>query len=306
MDKKIAIIGLGKMGLNIGLNLKEKGIDVFGYTDTSEGLDYAKDQEFKAFSTLDETISNFQNNTRIFWLMVPSQAVDAVLFSENEGLANKLKEGDIIIDGGNSYYKQSVERYTKLKEKGINFIDCGTSGGVEGARNGACLMIGGDKDIFDKIEWVFASVAEENGFGYIGPSGSGHYVKMIHNAIEYGMLQSIAEGLNLITNGKYENVDMKSLLGVWNHGSIVESYLTKILEKQLEIYPNLDEIAPIVDDNGEGAWTIVEAIEQKVPLASVSLALFERYSSKGNDDDANKFISLMRNGFGGHKITKEN
>ena len=167
-------------------------------------------------------------------------------------------------------------------------------------------MIGGDKDIFDKIEWVFASVAEENGFGYIGPSGSGHYVKMIHNAIEYGMLQSISEGLNLITNGKYEDVDMKSLLGVWNHGSIVESYLTKILEKQLEIYPNLDEIAPIVDDNGEGAWTIVEAIEQKVPLASVSLSLFERYSSKGNDDDANKFIALMRNGFGGHKITKEN
>ena len=306
MDKKIAIIGLGKMGLNIGLNLMDKGIDVFGYTDTPEGIEEAKAQNFKAFSTLDETISNFKDSVKIFWLMVPSQAVDIVLFGEEEGLISKLKEGDIVIDGGNSYYKLSTERYIKLKEKGIHFIDCGTSGGVQGARNGACLMIGGEKHIFNSIKWVFESVAQENGFGYVGEAGSGHYVKMIHNAIEYGMLQSIAEGMNLVKNGKYEDIDLSSLLGVWNHGSIVESYLTKVLEKQLKIYPNLNEIAPIVDDNGEGAWTIVEAIEQKVPLESVSLALFERYSSKGMDDSANKFIALMRNGFGGHKITKEN
>jgi 6-phosphogluconate dehydrogenase len=305
MNKKIAIIGLGKMGLNIGLNLKDKKIDVFGFTDTKEGFDYAKEQGLEVFSTLDETISNFGEDIRIFWLMVPSQAVDTVLFSESEGLAIKLKEGDIIIDGGNSHYKDSIERYNKLKKKGINFIDCGTSGGVEGARRGACLMIGGDKDIYNQTEWIFQSVAMENGYGYIGEAGSGHYVKMIHNAIEYGMLQSIAEGVNLVENGKYPNVNIESLLGVWNHGSIIESYLTKVLEKQLKNYPNLDEIEPVVDDNGEGAWTIMEAIEQRIPLSVGAISLFERYSSKGKDDDANKFIALMRNGFGGHAITKK-
>ena len=306
MNKKIAIIGLGKMGLNIALNLKDKNIDVFGFTDTKEGFDYAKEQGLNVFSTLDETISNFGEDTRIFWLMVPSQAVDTVLFSESEGIAVKLKKGDIIIDGGNSHYKDSVERYNKLKDKGIHFIDCGTSGGIEGARHGACLMVGGDKEIYSQIEWVFQSVGSDKSYGYIGEAGSGHYVKMIHNSIEYGMLQAIAEGLNLVENGKYSGVNIESLLGVWNHGSIVESYLTKVLEKQLKIYPNLDEIAPVVDDNGEGAWTVLEAIEQRIPLSVGSISLFERYNSKGENDDANKFIALMRNGFGGHAITRQN
>ena len=306
MNKKIAIIGLGKMGLNIGLNLKEKNIDVFGFTDTKEGFESAKEQGLKVFSTLEDTISNFGEDIRIFWLMVPSNAVDSVLFSQSEGLAGKLRKGDIIIDGGNSYYKDSRERYNKLKDIGINFIDCGTSGGVEGARHGACLMIGGDREIYKGIEWVFLSVGSKGGVGYIGESGSGHYVKMIHNAIEYGMLQAIAEGLNLVKHGKYKDIDIESLLGVWNHGSIIESYLTGVLEKQLKNYPNLDEIAPIVDDNGEGAWTILEAIEEKIPLNIGAISLFERYSSKGADDDANKFISLMRNGFGGHAITRQN
>ncbi len=306
MNKKIAIIGLGKMGLNLGLNLKDKSIDVFGFTDTQEGIDFARKSNFLTFNTIDETIQNFGEEKRIFWLMVPSGAVDDVLFSDKEGLVNKLKAGDIIIDGGNSYYKKSIERYNKLKERGINFLDCGTSGGVMGARNGACLMIGGDREVFSEIEWVFSSVAQTEGYSYIGGAGAGHYVKMIHNAIEYGMLQSIAEGVNLAKNGKYKEVDMNSLLKVWNHGSIVESYLTKVLEKQLEIYPNLDEIEPIVEDNGEGAWTINEAIEEKIPLSSISISLFERYSSRGNDDFGNKLISLMRNGFGGHEMKETN
>jgi 6-phosphogluconate dehydrogenase len=299
--KQIGIIGLGKMGLNIGLNLKDKGIDVFGYTDTKEGFDFAKSQGFSVFETLDSMLSNF-DGVKVIWLMVPSFAVDDVLFGEKEGLYNKLESGDIVIDGGNSFYKQSVERYNKLKEKGINFLDCGTSGGVKGAREGACLMVGGDKDVYQKIEWVFSSVAQPDGFGYIGEAGAGHYVKMIHNAIEYAMLEAIGEGVSLVKNGKYPGVDLEALLGVWNHGSIIESYLTKILQKQLQNYPNLEEIEAIVDDNGEGAWTIFEAIEQKVPLSAVSLALFERYSSKGGDDFSNKLISLMRNGFGGHEM----
>lgn len=308
MDKhEIAIIGLGKMGLNLALNLKDKGVSVYGYTKGEDGRSEAEKAGIETAKSIDELISFFGDRKKIFWIMVPQGSpVEEVLFDESEGIVKRLKQGDLIIDGGNSYFKDSISRYEKLRSLGINFLDCGTSGGMLGARKGACLMVGGEQEVFDDQRWIFDSVAAKDGYLYVGPSGSGHYVKMIHNAIEYGMMQSIAEGLNLIKNGEYKNVDIKNLLSVWNHGSIVESYLTKITEEQMGQYsPNLDEIEGVVEDNGEGAWTLKEAIDKQVPFETVSHALFSRFSSRGKSLYANKVLALMRNGFGGHRLIKE-
>ena len=302
-NKSIGIVGLGKMGLNIALHLKDEGINVIGFNRSPEGRDKAKSQGLDTASSVSELIEKVRNNRAIIWIMVPAGApVDEVLFGSDENISKYLKEGDIVIDGGNSYYKDTLARYKKLEERGIHYMDCGTSGGMSGARNGACLMIGGKKSIFEEIEWVFSSIAQKEGYFYVGPSGSGNYVKMIHNAIEYGMMQAIAEGIDLIKNGAYPDVDMEGLLHVWNNGSIIESYLTSVLEKQLREYPNLDEVEGVVEDNGEGAWTIGEAIERKVPALAVSHTLFERYASRRSNTIANKMLALMRNGFGGHKM----
>ncbi len=309
MDKhEIAIIGLGKMGLNLALNLQDKGMYVYGYNRSEDGRVEASKNGIKTATSTEELISFFEGRKKVIWIMVPQGApVEAVLFDDNEGIVKQLKTEDLIIDGGNSYFRDSISRHEKLEAAGIDFLDCGTSGGMLGARSGACLMIGGDQNVFDSHKWIFEAVAEKNGYLYIGPAGSGHYVKMIHNAIEYGMMQSIAEGLNLIKNGEYKDIDIKNLLGVWNHGSIIESYLTKITQEQMGQYsPNLDEIEGIVEDNGEGAWTLKEAIDKRVPFETVSHALFSRFSSKGNSLYANKVLALMRNGFGGHRLIKEN
>ncbi len=308
MEKhEIAIIGLGKMGLNLALNLKDKGILVYGYTKGEDGRLQAEKEGIKVAKSIDDLMSFFEDRKKIFWIMVPQgNPVEEVLFDESEGIVKHLKSGDLVIDGGNSYFVDSVSRYTKLKELGIDFLDCGTSGGMLGARNGACLMIGGDQEVFNNQKWVFESIAAKDGYFYVGASGSGHYVKMIHNAIEYGMMQSIAEGLNLVKNGEYKDVDIKNLLSVWNHGSIVESYLTKITEEQMGKYsPNLDEIEGIVEDNGEGAWTLKEAVDKQIPFETVAHALFSRFSSRDKSLYQNKVLALMRNGFGGHRLIEE-
>ena len=301
--REIAIIGLGKMGVNIALNLKDKGVNVFGFSKTKESRDKASSQDIIVKDGIQETLGMFSQDKKIIWIMVPQGApVDEVLYGKEEGLVAFLNEGDVIIDGGNSFYKDSIKRYNELKKRGIVFFDCGTSGGMKGAREGACLMIGGNRTEFLKIEWVFENIAMKEGYFYVGENGSGHYVKMIHNAIEYGMMQSIAEGLNLVKNGRYKDIDLKSLLNVWQRGSIIQSYLIGILKEQLNKTQNLSEVLPIVNESGEGKFAIEEAIENGIPFSVISLALFERLYSLGQGDDASRFLSLMRNGFGGHEM----
>ena len=301
--KEILIIGLGKMGFNIALNLKDKGVDVFGFSITKESREKASREGIKVKGSVKETLELFEDRKKIVWIMVPQGSpVDEVLYGKDEGIVQFLNKEDIVIDGGNSYYKDSVKRFNDLKDKGINFFDCGTSGGMDGARNGACLMIGGERNEFKKIEWVFENIAMKDGYFYVGESGSGHYVKMIHNAIEYGMMQSIAEGLNLVKNGRYEGVDLGGLLNVWGHGSIIESFLINTLKTQISKYSDLSEIEPIVNESGEGSWAVMEAVEKKIPFSAISTAYFERLTSLGDSDDASRFLSLMRNGFGGHEM----
>ena len=302
-NKTIAIIGLGKMGLNIGLNLKDKGIRVLGYSRTKESRDSAMKQGVIVKDDIKSLMNLLDNQKKIIWIMVPQGApVDDVLYGEDEGILQYLQKGDIVIDGGNSFYKDSIRREEDLRNKGITFFDCGTSGGMKGAREGACLMIGGNREVFLEIEWVFKNIAMEDGYFYVGGTGSGHYVKMIHNAIEYGMMQSISEGLNLVKNGRYKGIDLVGLLDVWSHGSIIESFLIEILKNQLSINQDLSKIEPLVNESGEGAWSIKEAIDNKIPFNVLSTSLFERLVSLGNENDAFRFLSLMRNGFGGHEM----
>ncbi|MCL4393004.1 decarboxylating 6-phosphogluconate dehydrogenase [Patescibacteria group bacterium] len=301
--KEILIIGLGKMGFNIALNLKDKGVDVFGFSLGKDDRENASREGVKVKDNIKETLELFEDRKKIVWIMVPQGSpVDEVLYGKDEGIVQFLRRGDTVIDGGNSYYKDSIKRYNDLKDKGINFFDCGTSGGMRGARNGACLMIGGDRDEFKEIEWIFENMATKDGYFYVGESGSGHYVKMIHNAIEYGMMQSIAEGLNLVKNGRYNGIDLEGLLNVWGHGSIIESFLIDTLKTQISQYSDLSKIEPFVNESGEGSWAVSEAVEKKVPFSAISMAYFERLTSLGNSDDASRFLSLMRNGFGGHEM----
>lgn len=301
----IGFVGLGKMGLNMTLHLLEEGINVVGYNRSPDPLPTAQQHGATIANSLADLVAKLPT-PRIIWLMIPAgEAVDQVLFDQN-GLYSLLQEGDIIIDGGNSFYKDTKRRADDLAKKGIEYVDCGTSGGMEGARHGASMMVGGKEEIYKTIEWIFKALARENGYGYVGPNGSGHYVKMIHNAIEYGMMQSIAEGMELVAKGAYENIDLANLLNIWNHGSIIESYLTKIAQLQLQADPTLNDIEAYIDDNKEGAWSIVTALAYDIPFLSAAHALFARYDSRNKESFAYKLIAVMRNGFGGHEVKKTN
>jgi len=318
MEKNFGIIGLGRMGGALALNALGQNIKVTVFNRTIEKAQELAAQGAEVSTSLKEFVEKTRangNGTAVIWLMVMAgNPVDELIFGEQsdgtlvqgERLVDYLKAGDVIIDGGNSYYKDSIKRSKKLGSLGVNFFDCGTSGGISGARNGACLMIGGDKDAFTSIEWIFQSLAQNEGYGYMGKSGSGHYVKMVHNAVEYGMMQSIAEGLDLLENGAMQslenNLNLTDILRVWNHGSIVESYLTKITEAQLKDDPKLEKIGDRVDDNGEGAWTVTEAISAQVPFLSLCYALFMRYTTRKAESFAMKVVAAQRRGFGGHNV----
>ncbi len=321
MSQKIGFIGLGRMGNAMVEHMLEKGIEVVAYNRTKEKVDeIAREGATPAYSLKEmfEKLRGEGNERAIIWLMIKSgDPVDQLLFAladgwkkmEEESLSDFLHEGDIVIDGGNSYYKDTKRRAGLLKEKGVHFMDCGTSGGIQGARHGACLMVGGEKDVYDEIEWLYRSLAQENGYGYMGANGSGHYVKMVHNAIEYGMMQSIAEGLDLLETGAQDSLgnplQLAEVLRVWNHGSIVESYLTRITEHALTVDPHLNQIGDRVDDNGEGAWTILEAISAKIPFLTVAHALFMRYTTRRDESFAMKVVAAQRNEFGGHEVEKK-
>ena len=303
MNIEIAIVGLGKMGLGINNRLSKKGIKVYGY-DSGWNEDLYKKNNINGANNLKDLIGLFNSSRKIIWVMVPSgKATDDTITELN----TLLNEGDVIIDGGNSNYKDSIKKYNLLKSNKISFLDSGTSGGVWGEEDGYCLMVGGDKDVYEICEPIFKALsAEGKGYGYMGKSGSGHFVKMIHNGIEYGMMQSMAEGVEILNQKKEYNLDLPQITQLWKSGSVVRSWLLDLLNDALTENPNLDGIAPYVEDSGEGRWTIQEAIDLDVPAHSITSSLFSRFYSRNSDSFGFKVLSSLRNQFGGHNIKKSN
>jgi len=293
------MIGLGKMGANIARNMKRNGIDVIGYDISETSRNLAKEQ---GIETVDQIEQMFDSNQRnIVWTMLPSGKVTDDMIVD---LSEKLKPKDIVIDGGNSFYQDSLRHYDILKEKDILFLDCGTSGGMNGALNGANYMIGGDQEAFEAIEEIFRKTAAPDGYLYTGKPGSGHYLKMVHNGIEYGMMQAIAEGFDVLEHSQYD-YDNAKVAKLWNHGSVIRSWLVELMEEAFEQDPKLENIKGVMFSSGEGQWTIEEALRLQVPVPVIAMSQMMRNRSLENDTFTGKVVASMRKGFGGHKIVKE-
>ncbi len=297
---QISFSGLGRMGLGLSKRLVERGHEVFGFDRNLHCTKEASSYGVKCFGTYKEMFEVF-GGRRVLWIMVPQKAVDDVI---KEAIPH-LKENDLIIDGGNSYYKDSIRRYNELKQKGIKFLDVGTSGGVWGYERGFSLMVGGDKEDFDFISPILKDLAyEEDGFGYMGSVGMGHFVKMVHNAIEYGMMESIAEGMDLIHRSK-PDVDLKEALRVWTKGSVVASWLVELAYKALKDFGLLEEIKPYVQDTGEGRWSVMEAINEGVSMPAITESLFMRFRSREEESFRDRLLAALRYEFGQHPIKKD-
>jgi 6-phosphogluconate dehydrogenase len=291
---EFGIIGLGKMGGNLARQALEKKIRVSGYTLGDIDADLVKSGIVVARS-----IDDFRNNLsspRIIFLYVPSgPAVDELL----EKLAGTLDKGDIIVDGGNSYWGDSIRRFRKLKEKGLNFIDLGTSGGVDGARNGACFMAGGEKDAVSKVEPILFKLAVEGGYLHAGGPGTGHFTKLVHNGIEFGMLEAIGEGISLLKR-YHEQLNIPDLLHCWRNGSVIRSWLVDLMEKQYRETGGLDKVPSYIDDTGEVNWLIADSLRMEVPIPAISLSVMQLFASRDSEKTWAKSIAMMRHGFGGH------
>jgi 6-phosphogluconate dehydrogenase len=286
---QLGMIGLGRMGNGMTERLREHDHDVRTYDPAVESRTAASLEELK--SQLDAP--------RAFWMMIPAGKITEDTFQELLELADK---GDTIIDGGNSNFRDSQRRYRDAQEKGLDFIDAGVSGGIWGLEVGFCLMVGGDDKPVQRIEPIFKALAPEEGYAHVGASGAGHFTKMVHNGIEYGLMQAYAEGFEIIEHSEFD-VDMHELSGIWRYGSVVRSWLLELLHMAFEEHGNkLDDIAPYVEDSGEGRWTIHEAIAENVPAPVISAALFARFASRDEENFAAKVAAALRNQFGGHAI----
>ncbi|HDH06223.1 MAG TPA: decarboxylating 6-phosphogluconate dehydrogenase [Nitrospirae bacterium] len=297
---RIGFVGLGKMGMNMVQRLLDNGHEVVAYARTTETVKRAEEKGAVGAKSLHDIVDRLKP-PRILWLMVPAGKTTEDSINK---LAPLLGEGDILIDGGNSFYKDSMRRAEELKKKNISFLDAGTSGGIWGLKTGYCMMIGGDKDVFSKVEPIFRTLATENGYARVGPHGSGHYVKMVHNGIEYAMLQGYAEGFEIMNAKKDFNLDLRSIAGLWNHGSVIRSWLLELAESAFRKEPGLDSIRGYVEDSGEGRWTVAEAVEQSVPAPVITLSLLERFRSRQDESFSAKVIAALRNEFGGHEVKK--
>ena len=276
-NKKIGYIGLGKMGKNMVLRLLEQGWEIVAYNRSPESVKEMEGEGAQGAYSIKEVVDKLES-PRLVWLMVPHQAVDAVL----KELVPVLDDGDIVIDGGNSNYKQSVRRAGELKEKNIKFLDAGVSGGPAGARDGACTMVGGEKEIFDLYEELFKDISAPDAYAYMGVAGAGHFVKMVHNGIEYGMMQAIGEGMEVLKKSDF-NLNLTEVARIYNNRSVIESRLTGWLQKGFEEYgEDLEEISGKVSASGEGLWTVETAKELGVPVPIIEGALKFREQSQNN------------------------
>ena len=298
---KLAMIGLGKMGGNMATRLLRHQIEVVGFDFNADMVNkLAKEEGLIAASSVADAVTKLSGQ-KIVWIMLPSGEI-----TENQikDLIPILNKGDIIIDGGNSNYKDSQRRGAMLADLGIGFMDSGTSGGVWGLENGYCLMVGATKEVAAVVTPILKALApaEDKGWAHVGPVGSGHFTKMIHNGIEYGMMQAMAEGLDLIKGKEEFNLNLAEITELWRHGSVVRSWLLDLTADALKDDQELTAIAPYVADSGEGRWTVMESVEQGVAAPVLTLALQARFRSQDATGYSYKLLSMMRNGFGGHAV----
>lgn len=293
----IGYIGLGKMGHNMVERLLKKGHEVFVFDVSEDARKAAESIGAKNSNSLKDLVSNL-NSPRLIWVMVPHQAVDDVL----EKLVPHLSDGDTIIDGGNSPYVESMRRANGFESTGINYMDVGVSGGPSGARDGACIMVGGDRRDYDSLEPLFKDLAAEDAYGYMGTHGAGHFVKMVHNGIEYGMMQAIAEGFSVMKKSEF-NLNLKEISDLYNHQSVVASSLVGWLKEGFEEFgEELDGVSGEVGASGEGEWTVEAAKNLDIPVRVIEAALKFREESKDNPSYTGKLLQAMRNKFGGHRV----
>ena len=295
---EIGLYGLGRMGANMVRRLvrNEEHRAVAGNRSPAP-VDEAVQSGAEGAYSMGEMVEKL-TPPRVIWVMVPAGDATEQALLEFAGL---MDEGDTLIDGGNSYFRDSIRRAKMLQEKGLRFLDAGTSGGVWGLELGYCLMIGGDRDAYEHVEPAFKTLAPENGYAYLGEAGAGHFTKMVHNGIEYGMLQAYAEGFEILQKSQYA-FDLKAISSLWNQGSVVRSWLLQLAHNAFEKDANLDRVRGYVEDSGEGRWTVMEAINEDVPAAVIAGSLFSRFASRQEDSFAMKVIAALRGEFGGHAI----
>jgi len=296
---ELGLIGLGRMGANMAKRLLQGGHRLVVYNRSAGPVQAAVAEGAVGASSLEDLVSKLTERPRVVWLMVPAGSpVQGMI----DTLVPQLTGGDIIIDGGNSNYRDSMRRADELRKLGIHYLDAGTSGGIWGLKVGYCMMVGGEREAFRRLEPVFGTLAPEGGYAHVGPSGAGHFVKMVHNGIEYGMLQAYAEGFSLLQASKHFELDLRQIAGLWNHGSVVRSWLLELAERAFEQDGDLSGIGGYVEDSGEGRWTVLQAIEDDVPAPVITLSLMQRFRSRQDDSFGDKFIAALRNQFGGHAI----
>ncbi|MDB5322814.1 MAG: gnd [Phycisphaerales bacterium] len=300
----IGFIGLGKMGGNMALRLAvgspdgvvKGGHSVTGYA-TDPNPDLANVPGIKVVANLDAMLADLES-PHVVWVMVPAGAATESVITQ---LHDKLGPGDVVIDGGNSYYKDSKRRAAALEARGIHFLDVGTSGGIWGRSEGYCMMVGGPKEGVGIIQPILDTLAPTNGWAHFGPAGAGHFVKMIHNGIEYGLMEAYGEGFEILRKSEYP-LDLHQVADVWNHGSVVRSWLLELAERMLREDPTLRTIQPYVEDSGEGRWTVAAAIEENVPAPVIAASLFARFESRDTENFSARFCAALRKQFGGHNV----
>jgi 6-phosphogluconate dehydrogenase len=299
---ELGIIGLGKMGANMAERLVQGGHRVAGYDRDAAVVARVASTGAQAADSL-AALAGKLARPRAIWIMVPSGApVDETIGA----LLPHLSEGDILIDGGNSNYKDTMRRAAELKSRGISYVDVGTSGGIWGLQEGYSMMVGGENAAIERVRPVLETLApaKDKGWGHVGPPGSGHFVKMVHNGIEYGMMQAYAEGFAILKRKKEFALDLRQVAEIWRWGSVVRSWLLDLTSSALKENPEMEGIAPYVFDSGEGRWTVAEAVDLDVPAPVITLSLLQRLTSRDSDSYSDKLLAAMRNQFGGHAIKK--
>jgi 6-phosphogluconate dehydrogenase len=296
---KLAMVGLGKMGANMSQRLIEKGHEVVAFDLSEKARNAVAAFGAAPASTLEEVAAALAA-PRVAWVMVPAGEPTNSTITR---LAELFQPGDVIIDGGNSNYKETAPLVDQLAQKGIALVDAGTSGGIWGLKEGYCLMVGGTKQAVATCEPIFVALAPEGGYAHVGPPGAGHFVKMVHNGIEYGLMQSYAEGFEIMSEAKEFDLDLHQIAGIWRYGSVVRSWLLDLIERALRPESNFDQVEAVVVDSGEGRWTLDEAIDRRVSAPAIASAVFTRFASQKKDAFGLRLVAALRNQFGGHPFT---
>jgi 6-phosphogluconate dehydrogenase len=297
---RLGMIGLGKMGGNMTRRLLRGGHEVVGFARSQSSIDEVVNEGAEGAASIAQVVEMLEP-PRFVWSMVPAGEPTESVVGE---LTERLSASDIVIDGGNSRYTDSVRRAETLAGEDIGFADAGTSGGIWGLAEGYCLMVGATDEVFAAVEPILATLAPDDGYAHVGPPGAGHYTKMVHNGVEYALMQAYGEGFEILKRSEF-GLDVATIAEVWRHGSVVRSWLLDLAARALAEDPGLEKVAPWVEDSGEGRWTVQAAIDNAVPAPAIALALFTRFASRDDDSFSNKMLAALRHQFGGHQIRAE-